>query len=243
MDLRRLRGREKANVGRRRVIDRQAIQHGARTGPESDAGRSALQRAAEALARRCCDEGTHAAQVMHLATEIFDQLECLHGLTCGHRALLGAGARLHDIGWRDGRKGHHKSSRDLILKDTSLPVCDRERFMIAAIARYHRKALPKDTHTCYSRLGSDDRRAVSILGGMVRLADGLDRTHRGLVKRLHCHVDRCRIHLRCFARGVIAEELAAADRKAELLRYALGRKIELDVTPLAQKSAAAVHGP
>ena len=54
--------------------------------------------------------------------------------------------------------------------------------MVAAIARYHRGALPKRKHESYGELSPDDREVVRRLAGILRLADGLDRGRMQRVK-------------------------------------------------------------
>ena len=44
-----------------------------------------------------------------------------------------------------------------------------------------RKSLPKKKHDAYVRLVEPDRQLVSWLGGILRLADGLDRRRSGVV--------------------------------------------------------------
>ncbi len=51
----------------------------------------------------------------------------------------------------------------------------REREIVANVARYHRKALPKPRHENFARLSGADQELVGKLGGILRLADGLDR--------------------------------------------------------------------
>ncbi len=55
-----------------------------------------------------------------LALAIFDQLQ-IFGLGPQERLWLQYGALLHDIGWIEGRQGHHKTSLRLILAEPSLP--------------------------------------------------------------------------------------------------------------------------
>ncbi len=167
-----------------------------------------------------------------LALDLFDQLECFHGIQPRLRDLLWAGARLHDIGWRDGRKGHHKTSRDLILQDRTLPLSRQERALVAAVARYHRKALPKASHPCLGGLEENDRRSAIQLASLVRLCDGLDRTHQGRIDRVHCRASDGKVHLRCFALGPVEEEQAAAEKKSDLFQQTFAVCVKIRTTAL-----------
>ena len=48
---------------------------------------------------------------------------------------------------------------------------------MALIARYHRQATPKKSHEGFGDLNGSLRRTVKALSAMVRLAEGLDRSH------------------------------------------------------------------
>ncbi len=86
----------------------------------------------------------HTQQVMKLAMELFKGLRPLHDLGSEDRFILEAGCLLHDIGLADGDKAHNRASYRMIMTETVLPFNDRERQMIACLARYHRKRPPKD---------------------------------------------------------------------------------------------------
>ena len=93
------------------------------------------------------------------------------------RDWLEYGALLHDIGVHISYERHHRHSYYLI-KNGDLRGFDPEEIeIIALIARYHRQATPKKSHEGYRDLGGSKRRAVKALSAMVRLAEGLDRSH------------------------------------------------------------------
>lgn len=56
----------------------------------------------------------HGRQVEHLAAALFHEFAPLHKLGAPWEERLRAAARLHDIGWVEGRKKHHKTSMRLI---------------------------------------------------------------------------------------------------------------------------------
>ncbi|MCD6361275.1 MAG: HD domain-containing protein, partial [Armatimonadetes bacterium] len=127
-------------------------------------------------------EPEHSAQVTRLAAALFDALRFEHGLGASERELLLAAGVLHDIGWSVSATRHHKISARLI-EEMDLPdFDDRERAIIAALACYHRKALPKKKHRIFGNLSGPDRRVVRSLAAILRVADGLDRSHGGVVQ-------------------------------------------------------------
>ena len=62
--------------------------------------------------------------------------------------------------------------------------------LIACIARYHRGGLPdKEKHEIYSDLDKKDRKIVKRLGGILRIADGFDRAHLALIRKIKLNYD------------------------------------------------------
>ena len=183
---------------------------------------------AEELGRSLKYEAPHARQVARLAGILFDSLEAVHGLTWRERAYLQAAALLHDIGWIHGQEGHHKVSRDLIMKDQTLPLDERERAMVALTARYHRHTLPDIGHKYTRDQTSYDRETTAVLAALLRIADGLDCSHRSLVKDVKFSVKgkRMTFMVQPLKNGKIESELKAAKVKSDLLHKIFGFDIE-----------------
>ncbi|HUW82645.1 MAG TPA: HD domain-containing protein [Phycisphaerae bacterium] len=188
----------------------------------------AVLEAVLAFADECQYERGHSHQVTRLALLLFDSLQSLHKMGSRERFLLHCGGLLHDIGWAHGKAGHHKAALRMILQGESLPLTDRERLLVGLIARYHRKALPQDGHEDFARLDGEDRRRVWVLGGILRVADGLDRTHVNAVRDLRCEVSAERVVIRCAVNGPADEEILAASEKADLLESVFTRKIIIE---------------
>ena len=123
-------------------------------------------------------------QVARLAVRLFSATRELHGLGASDERLLVAAALLHDLGWAVRPEAHHKGSRDIILGIPLRGFSEEERAMIACLARYHRRAHPSDRHKVYRDLTAPAREKVRKLAAILRIADGLDRTHAATVKRL-----------------------------------------------------------
>ena len=190
---------------------------------------SSLPASVAALDAQYPYEAAHRRQVARLALRLFDALEEAHGYGEGERLLLHCAARLHDIGVGANEAAHHKAAQRMILDTELPPFSDRERTLIALIARYHRKALPAEKHALYAELKPADRRRVCWLAGILRVADGLDRTHAGVVHDVRCVLtaDAARII-------AVADEPAEAERyygqaKGDLLALMLERPLAVEV--------------
>lgn len=183
------------------------------------------------LARACgVDEG-HARHVTALALGILDQLpgDAVPGPR--PRDLLEAAGMLHDVGYFVSYPGHHKHSYHLI-RHAELPgFTPREREVVAGVARYHRRALPRRRHDGYAALSAEDRRLVRRLGGILRLADGLDRTRGAHVRSVRLRLGPGHATLLLEGEGDLAVEAGGAREKGDLFERAFGRRLVVRRAP------------
>ena len=179
------------------------------------------------LAETCGFEASHTFQVTRLALMVFDQLASLHWLGASERFWLEAAAILHDIGWVDGWRGHHKSSLRIILQTPMLPFTNRERLIVGSIARYHRKTLPDERHDHFSALSFHDRQVVKMLSAILRVTDGLDTTHQNLVKNVTVKVTTRKIDMTCLVSLPITEEPKMTLKKADLMELVFNKRVAI----------------
>lgn len=98
------------------------------------------------------------------------------------RELLWAAAILHNCGHFISHSSHHKHSYYLIRHGELLGYTETEIEVIANIARYHRKSLPKKKHENYKNLPTKyHRQLVAHLSAMLRVAVALDRRGIGAI--------------------------------------------------------------
>jgi len=194
---------------------------------DAQASMADIIEAATVLARRCDYDRPHTEQVTRLALELFDKLSGIHGLGSRERFLLNCSALLHDIGWCEGGRGHHKTAMRLILADRTIPLDDRERALVACVARYHRKAMPRRRHKQFAALDAPDRRMVWLLAGILRVADGLDYTHGSVVQGVDVQVHPGRLKVLCRADCSARAEQAQAERKSDMLARAMERDVSI----------------
>ncbi len=140
------------------------------------------RRSVARFARHLGEIGTHGPQVAQLALQLFDQLQDDLSLPSEAREWLEFASLLHDIGHHIGHKDHQRHSYYLITNGELLGFRPDELEVIGQIARYHRKAPPKDSDESYAALPKTVRRIVRALSALLRIADGLDRSHYGVVR-------------------------------------------------------------
>jgi exopolyphosphatase/guanosine-5'-triphosphate,3'-diphosphate pyrophosphatase len=126
----------------------------------------------------------HAKTVASFALQIFDSLQDLHGLKEDSRMILETASLLHDIGHFIHMAGHHKHSYYIINATPIFGLSDREKSLVANVARYHRKSPPSLDHENYRSLSSKDRVVVSKLSAILRIAEALDVEHAQRVKKV-----------------------------------------------------------
>jgi exopolyphosphatase/guanosine-5'-triphosphate,3'-diphosphate pyrophosphatase len=194
-------------------------------------------RSVHAVGRRFGYEETHARQVAKLAEQIFQSLAAAEGFSRHHRTLMLAGALLHDIGYHISHDSHQKHALYLIANSELTGFSEAERAVIANIARYHRGSIPRQRHTEYSALNAADQETVSKLGGIVRLADALDRSHDSRIQELKCEVGTGTFHIELSSNADCSNELVELNRKRDLFEHAFDRSLSFNVAKRKLKIA------
>lgn len=168
----------------------------------------------------------HGQHVADLVAMLFDGLSELHKLGTLWERRLRLAAQLHDIGFAEGRKGHHKVSMRIIEEDLSLNIADEDRPWVALLARYHRKAWPSCRQARFAALGRHDRRDLSKTVALLRIADALDYTHAGIVRQIEPSVRKRHVLLTLTCAGDGEAERQRALKKGDLFVHLFGKELE-----------------
>jgi exopolyphosphatase / guanosine-5'-triphosphate,3'-diphosphate pyrophosphatase len=181
------------------------------------------------LGERCGYWSEHAQQVAKLAQSIFDQTRSVHGLGDREREWLEYGSLLHDVGVHISYERHHRHSYYLIKNGDLRGFDPQEIEVIALLARYHRQATPKKSHEGYGDLSGSLRKTVRALSAMVRLAEGLDRSHSQALAGLDLYPRGDDYLARLRTCGDAELELWAAHRHVAPLEALLDKPIRFEV--------------
>jgi exopolyphosphatase/guanosine-5'-triphosphate,3'-diphosphate pyrophosphatase len=176
------------------------------------------------LARRCQAPEVHSLHVADLALSLFDQTKREHRLGQQERTWLEYAAILHDVGYLINPRQHHKHAYYLIKHSDLGGLAAEEIDMVANIARYHRRALPSLKHEAFDCLTPRLRRVVKILASLLRIADGLDRTHFSLVQAVNVRFKK-EITIEVHLTGDAEMELWAAKSRADLFEQIFHRPV------------------
>ena len=128
----------------------------------------------------------HARTVSTIALEMFDSGKTvgLHSLGSRERELLEYASFLHDIGSLISFNNHHAHSYYIIRNSDLLGFEHDEVLIMANIARYHRKKLPRKKEIEMPELDEHGKELVTILSTFLRLSESLDRRHAALIERV-----------------------------------------------------------
>lgn len=183
---------------------------------------------AKQLGRKYDFDELHAKTVARHAVSLFDQLQDVHELEVRYRVILETAALLHDIGYYISETGHHKHSYYLIWNANLLALSEKERSIVALVARYHRKSHPTSKHDVFNSLSTKDQIVVSKLAGMLRIADAMDRSHSAFVQEFKAVKSSGKLTLKLRGSHALLLEKWAILKKADLFEKAFELKINLE---------------
>ncbi len=172
------------------ITSKRGLRHGlmidvlTRKGLYPKEGVSVRQRSVLHLARECNFDEKHSRKVQELTMELFDSAGevGLHELGKEDRELMEHAALLHDIGNLISFRKHHHHTYYIIMNSELLGFNMKEVTILANVARYHRKRAPREKDLKTDGLDANSRNKVRLMAAFLRLAETLDRAHRGLIK-------------------------------------------------------------
>ncbi|MBZ5499243.1 MAG: Ppx/GppA family phosphatase [Acidobacteriia bacterium] len=183
--------------------------------------------AARGLGRKYQYDEGHADRVKELAELLFENLRGEQHMTETHRLYLQVAALLHDIGLFISSRSHHKHSYYLISQSDLFGLRRKELEIIANIARYHRRALPQQSHAPFMALDRDERMIVSKLGAILRVANSLDKEHRQKLADLKVTREGDQLVLLARTMSDLTMERLALASRSDFFIQVFGRKIVL----------------
>jgi exopolyphosphatase/guanosine-5'-triphosphate,3'-diphosphate pyrophosphatase len=189
------------------------------------------------LAERCNYFAEHAQHVTRLALALFDQTRAIHGLTDREREWLEYAGLMHDLGVHISYPRHHRHSYYLIKNGDLRGFHPDEIEVMALIARYHRRGTPKKSDEDYSRLSSSHRRTVRLLAAILRVAEGLDRSHAQVISGLELRDRGDDLLLQIHTSSDAELELWAAMRHSQPFEAAMGKPVKVEVATVAAAPA------
>ncbi|AFE09972.1 Ppx/GppA family phosphatase [Corallococcus coralloides DSM 2259] len=188
-----------------------------------------LADAAIVMGQRFRFDEKHARQVARLSLALFDGLASLHQLPLSVRPHLEVAALLHDIGTAVSYERHHRHTYYLIHNADIPGLADREREIIARVARYHRRSPPELSHSGMAGLTPSEARRVRKLATLLRVANSLDHSHHQPIRDFKVTDGREAVTLHLHARHPLDLELWNAEREVAAFRKVFGKRLAFQV--------------
>ncbi|MEZ6062021.1 MAG: exopolyphosphatase [Planctomycetaceae bacterium] len=202
-----------------------------RTADWSEDFRDQIIHSARVLARRYGVDVAYAEHVANLSRRLFQSLQTLqslHNLDIHSEIILYVAAMLHEVGLFVSSSAYHKHSYYVINNSELFGLSASDQRLVALVARYHRRAMPKATHQEFAQLSRDDRVLVSRLAGILRVALSLDHSRSQRIRDIECSIERKRFIIRTPAQaGDLAMERLELRQNASLFEDVFGLSVLL----------------
>jgi len=205
--------------------------------PEKGRLLAASQARLRASARAVEVNTRRATLIARLAMRLFDAMARLHvDAILGSkdvRKIMRAAARIHAVGTGLNAKSPRKAAKKF-LKHATVPPgwSEQEWEILGGVVRYHRGSLPDAKDKSFARFTSEERKIVSVLAGVLRLARTLNKsgamTTTGL--RVEKSVDALIISVPGLEESEAHAALVAAGKY--LLESSLGQPLIVKAAPM-----------
>ncbi|MFQ5349027.1 MAG: exopolyphosphatase [Thermoanaerobaculia bacterium] len=168
----------------------------------------------------------HIDLVRYLAARLFEQLQPLHDLGPRDSDLLDAAAQLQDIGLAVNYYRHDRHGAYLISSAPLNGFSHREQALIALLVRYHLKGTP-GLGRLKGLCREGDKRTLTALTCILRLADHLDRSRAGRVRELTVEIGKRAVKVRIESGDEPATEIRGVETLTPLFEKAFERRLKL----------------
>ncbi|TNF78067.1 MAG: Ppx/GppA family phosphatase [Acidobacteria bacterium] len=179
------------------------------------------------LLRQYARSGGHIDQVRYLASELFTELQPIHGFGAREAELLDAGAQLQNIGLAVNYYRHDRHGAYLVASAPLNGFTHRDQALVSLLVRYHLKGRPRLGG--YRRLcRPDDKRLLVTLLTCLRIGEHLDRSRMGAVEGLRVKTTPKKVTVEVLSKRELSTELWELERHQDIFRAAFGRKLQIE---------------
>jgi exopolyphosphatase/guanosine-5'-triphosphate,3'-diphosphate pyrophosphatase len=194
--------------------------------------RDPRRRSVHEIAYRFKWEENHAQHVAATATFLFDLCRPLYEGPASDAELLEYAALLHDLGYLITHDEHHEHSRYLIEHADLQGFRPEEVTIMALVAHYHRGPFPDAGEDPFGHVSTDTQRRIRQLAGLLRVAEGLDRSHFQNLVALRARLTEDALHIFLATKGDPQLEVWAAQEQGTLFETAFRRSIHVEPTEI-----------
>ncbi|MCI8372831.1 MAG: HD domain-containing protein [Lachnospiraceae bacterium] len=187
-----------------------------------------IRAAANHISRRFLCNKTHTDKVGNYAVLIFDAMKKVHGLGRRERLLLELIAMLHDCGKYISLAYAPQSSYNIIMSTEIIGLSQLEREIVANTILYNTLEMTNQERLL-QKLGEKAYLTVYKLTAILRIANGLDRSHKQKINKMKPVLKNGELLIRVEAGEEIAMERQIFAEKAEYFEEVFGVKPYLKV--------------
>lgn len=195
--------------------------------------RDPRRRSVHEVAYRFQWEENHAQHVAATATFLFDVCRPLYDGPDSDAELLEYAALLHDLGYLITHDEHNEHSRYLIEHADLQGFQPEEVKIMALAAHYHRSPFPDPSDEHFGRVPSAMQQRVRQLAGLLRVGEGLDRSHFQNVVALRARLSEDGLHIFLATKGDPQLEVWAAQEQGGLFEAAFDRSLHVEPTEIS----------
>ncbi|MFB6249489.1 MAG: HD domain-containing protein [Salinibacter sp.] len=181
-------------------------------------------------------EERHAQHVAATATFLFDICRPLYDGPARDAELLEYAALLHDVGYLVSHDTHAKHSRYLIKNADLQGFQPEEIAIMSLVARYHRGAPPTPSHPHYCERPGGEQRRIRQLAALVRIAEGLDRSHFQNVTALRAQLTDEALTLSLATEADPQLEVWSGTEEGAMFEEEFGRELRVESTAIETRS-------
>jgi exopolyphosphatase/guanosine-5'-triphosphate,3'-diphosphate pyrophosphatase len=169
-------------------------------------------------------EPIHRDIVTKFALHLFNQLKPLHRLGKREAVLLEVASILHDVGNYISVHSHYIHSEYIIRHSDIIGLSQEEKEIVAAIAKYHSVTTPSADLSHFNQISTENRRLISKLAAILRLADALDDDRQQKIKKISVSIKNHHVIISAYSKDSLAYENWIFNSKSQFFQETYGLK-------------------
>ena len=178
------------------------------------------------IAKRYQGSKSRSETLQSICLKIFDAMGDIHGLSHRERLLLQIATILHDCGKYINLINLAECSYNIIMSTEIIGLSHRERAIVANVVRYNHEVFDYYGQGAFAGTGLDHDAYLIIakLTAILRIANGLDRTHKQKFKDVEVKVADGRLYIQVDTRADITLEKGLFGNRAGFFEDIYGVK-------------------
>lgn len=171
------------------------------------------------ISKRYNGSRKRAETIENIALGVFDSIRKIGGLTPRDRLLLQISAILHDCGKYVSLLNLAECSYNIIKFTEIIGISHKERILIANIVKYNQKAFDYyDDFEDVDHLNPEDHMRLAKLTAILRIANGLDRSHKTKFKDFDISIENDKLIITVITDEDITLEKGLFSNRANFFR-------------------------